>query len=326
MNKSSECLLWFATTQGEYSSEGSKSSTDCHGASFALKLRVAHLFVQEVLSKMRRLEEATEQEIFPLVEFANALTVLLVDSRLTQSSDNQSHSKLRYNSRRCTRTVASTRTQLLILRTVYEYILTHTSIVNLHVLETSLQYVFHSIRRKLGCDQEELQALDTIHRYELKLGIESHKSLELLLETLKQWVRDKLDSQRNDAHRAQLTELPSVSMPPPLSTPNSNDKRASVKPAVLLAKASLAFASVPLISAVPSHFSLSINDCLQFVSLVQLLRLDWTAALNTIYEIFLMEGDNFSGVCDALSYAYFFSTLYSVVLVQIFYNAHFKLI
>ena len=103
-NKSSDCLLWFATTQDDYFSEGSKSSTDCHGASFALKLRVAHLFVQEVLSKMRHLEEATEQEIFPLVEFANALTVLLVDSRLTQSSDNQSHSNLKYNSLTFSRT------------------------------------------------------------------------------------------------------------------------------------------------------------------------------------------------------------------------------
>lgn len=182
------------------------------------------------------------------------------------------------------------------------------------------QYVFNLIRRKLECDREELQALDTVHRYGLKLGIESQKSQELLLETLKQWVRDKLDSQRNDGPHAQLTEPPSVSMPPPLATLNSNDKRVSVKPTVSLAKASLAFASVPLISAVPLHFSLSINDCLQFVSLVKLLRIDWTTALNTIYELFLMEGDNFSGVCDALSYAYFFavhSRQQTAVLVQL---------
>ena len=104
MNKSSECLLWFATTQDEAINEGSKSSHDGHGASFALKLRVAHLFVVEFLSKLRRLEEATdEQEIKPVVEFVNALTVLLVDSRLTPFSDNQSYSKLRYNPRKWTR-------------------------------------------------------------------------------------------------------------------------------------------------------------------------------------------------------------------------------
>lgn len=95
MNKSSDCLLWFATTckEGTNSIEGSTISTDCHRASFELKLRVAHLFVQEVISKLHRHDEATEQEIYHLVELASALTVLLSDDRLTPSGD--SHSKLR---------------------------------------------------------------------------------------------------------------------------------------------------------------------------------------------------------------------------------------
>lgn len=95
MNKSSDCLLWFATnTKEELSAERFKDSTDSHQASFGLKLRVAHKFVEEVTSKIRRLDEFTEQEIFPLVEFANALSVLLSDSRLTPDPD-ESHSILR---------------------------------------------------------------------------------------------------------------------------------------------------------------------------------------------------------------------------------------
>lgn len=160
------------------------------------------------------------------------------------------------------------------------------------------------VRRKIESDRDELQMMDTVQRYGLKIGNEKQRSRELLLDALSSWVRERLDSE-GDCGSVQPDAAAADLMPPPPSTPITTDKRVSVKPAASLAKASLAPASMPVIAAAPSRQpKLSSSDCVQFVSLVQRLRIDWSTALNILVEIFLLDdGDSFSGVCDALTYA-----------------------